>query len=103
MKLFSNGQFDVKDRVYVFNPREHRFIQADTDQLMKTKENPDLFFLYYSASKTADSNIKHFDLELICNGEVLERGDGIITRTEPNKIYEGQVKYMLRKAVELSA
>jgi len=111
MRIFSYGQFDVEYKEYVFDPsrgKNGRFKPKTKKGYPKDKitkvpiKHSSLVFLEYDSSKTLDPDIKHFVLRLIRNEELLEKKDGIITRTGFNEIYEAQVKHMLRRAIELS-
>jgi len=99
MKIFSNGQFDVKDELYVFDPSKHRFIPTVSDyHLIKGKDLRDSVFLHYASYETVDPNMKCFNMKLLHNGKVVRKRDGIIKKAGDNKIYESQVRYMLKVA-----
>lgn len=101
--ILSNGQFDVKDTLYLFKPEKEKFIPIYGGRWIEEYiDNLDSVFLYYFSSETSNSSIKHFTLELIQHDNTVEKESGTLFKSNPNKDYENKVKHMLRKAVELS-
>jgi len=101
MGIFSDGQFDVKSRWYIFNPKKRSFEKGNIVQ-------PNTIHLHYGISEmdkvSFDSN--HFTLTLFENGEDMKSSimgsvEGEIYRKGLNKDYYSKVNYMRRKATEI--
>lgn len=129
MKLVSNGQFDVVEALYVFDPSKGKNIFQKILYKLKEKEkekkgrfvpvnkikgeHPSDIYLHYVSFETRDPFIKKFRMALCDKRFLLEpfKSEGIIMESEGTITkyrghiyddYENQVETMWRKAKELS-
>ena len=103
MGIFSNGQFDVKQKGYLFDRKNCRFVSADKINLSLVDYIDYRVFLSYKSFEIMDPDLKIFELELMHNGKLVKKADGHISKLGPNTNYESEVRNILKEATELSS
>lgn len=97
--IFSNGQFDVKEQCYYFDPESKRFKKIKD----RVPENAIIIHytgLYKSPETTAEG-IKEFTISLFEYSEPLETITGTICKKGSNEDYHSKMRYMIKRASEL--
>lgn len=95
--IFSNGQFDADEQLYIFNRETRMFEKSDTMPL-------DTVVLHYKSFPKSDSSKKGFRLTLFDNDKnsevlkVVEKTDGTIYRSGSNIDYYTEIENMRKKA-----
>ncbi len=104
---FSNGQFDVKNKVYVFDPKTTGFVPMEGEVKNFGSLPRDQIFLEYSSRgpyhHDRRCSTKVFTLTLYRNGEIIGiEKEKTLHKSGYNPDYENAVRSMQRKAAELS-